>query len=90
VTVLFVNLQFIIVLLTIPQVIVGRSYVRTGGHAVRIKIVLGDESNPAILSHLDHFNAVSSALKHPVIIPEARNNALDGTLDAKRFAAAHA
>jgi len=57
---------------------------------VRIKIVLGDESYPAILAHLDHFNAASSALKHPVIILEARNNALDGTFDAERFAAAHA
>src|SRR2546423_3172021 len=55
-----------------------------------VEALLGDDSNAAILAHLDDVKAAWGILVHPVLAFELGGDALYRAFDAKRLAAADA
>src|SRR6185369_2740928 len=58
--------------------------------AVGVEILLGHDSDAAVLAHLDDMEAPRRALEHPMLGFELGGDAVDRAFDAERLVAADA
>src|SRR5215510_12936399 len=79
-----------LLLLALVQVIFGRASLGPWRGGVGIEPLLGDRHHPAVLTHLDHVEALRGILEHPVLALELGSDALDRALDPERLVAADA
>src|SRR5688572_31558717 len=77
-------------LLAFAQVVLGRAHGGTRRRAIGIEVGFGRGDHAAVLTHLEHVEALRLTLEHPVLAFELGDHALDRAPGAERFVAADA